>query len=103
MRRASWVRSAVDEYLRAGASAQEAASVRDLGDKPLLVVTAGRHPEAWIEQQSKTLTLSTNSLQEGVAGAAHIDLLIDRTYAAATVHAIVAVMDSGRTGRPLSL
>ena len=98
---ASWVRSTVDEYLRAGASAQEAASLRDLGDKPLFVVTAGRHPESWMEQQSKMLALSTNSVQEVVAGAAHIDLLIDRTYAAATAQALLAVVDSARTGRPL--
>ena len=98
---ASWVRSTVDEYLRAGASAQEAASLRDIGDKPLFVVTAGRHPESWMEQQSKMLALSTNSVQEVVAGAAHIDLLIDRTYAAATAQALLAVVDSARTGRPL--
>ena len=39
---ASWLRSTVDEYLRAGASTQEAASLRDFADKPLFVLTAGQ-------------------------------------------------------------
>jgi pimeloyl-ACP methyl ester carboxylesterase len=100
--RASWLGSTIDEYMRSGASAQEAASLRDFGDKPLVVVTAGRHPESWMTQQREMLALSTNSAQEIVAGAAHIDLLIDQTDAATTAQAILAVVDSARTGRPLS-
>ncbi len=88
--------------MRAGASAQEAASLRDFGDKPLFVVTAGRHPESWMTRQSKLLGPSTISAQEVVSGAAHIDLLIDRTPAATTAQAILAVVDSARTGQPLS-
>jgi pimeloyl-ACP methyl ester carboxylesterase len=99
---ARWVSSTVDEYMRSGASAQEAASLRDFGDKPLLVVTAGRHPEAWMTQQSKLLGLSTNTAQEEVANAAHIDLLVDRNDAATTAQGILAVVDSARTGAPLS-
>ena len=38
---ASWVRSTVDEYMRASVSMQEAASLRDFADKPLFVLTAG--------------------------------------------------------------
>ena len=38
---ANTVRSVADEYMRGGAAAQEAASLRDLGDKPLYVLTAG--------------------------------------------------------------
>jgi pimeloyl-ACP methyl ester carboxylesterase len=99
---ARWLSSTVDEYMRAGASAQEAASLRDFGDKPLFVVTAGRHPESWVTEQSRLLGLSTNSAQEVVAGAAHIDLLIKRTPAATTARAILTVVDSARTGQPLS-
>jgi pimeloyl-ACP methyl ester carboxylesterase len=98
---AGWLSSTVDEYMRAGASAQEAASLRDFGNKPLFVVTAGQHPESWMTQQSDLLGLSTNSAQEVVAGAAHIDLLIDRTDAATTAQAILAVVGSARTGEPL--
>ncbi len=96
-----WFGSTVDEYLRAGPSAREAAVFRDFGDKPLLVVTAGLHPESWMTQQSKLLALSTNSNQEIVEGAAHIDLLITKRYAAETAKAIIAVIDSYRTGRRL--
>ncbi len=99
---AGWLGSTVDEYLRAGASAQEAASLHDFGDKPLFVVTAGRHPESWMTLQRKMLALSTNSSQEIVEDAAHIDLLIDQKYAAATTRAILAVVASSRTGQPLS-
>ena len=52
--------------------------------------------------QDKMLTLSTNSLQEIVAGATHTDLLIDETYAATTAQAILDVVGSVRNNRPLS-
>jgi len=99
---ADWFGSTVDEYLRAGASAREAASLRDFGDKPLFVVTAGRHPQSWMTEQSELLALSTNSAQEIIEGAAHVDLLITERYAAATAQGIVDVVASVRTDRPLS-
>ena len=99
--RAGWFGSTVDEYLRAGPSAREAAVFRDFGDKPLFVVTAGRHPQSWMAEQSKLLALSTNSTQEVVDGAAHIDLLVTKGYAAETADAIIAVVESARTGRTL--
>jgi pimeloyl-ACP methyl ester carboxylesterase len=98
---AGWFGSTVDEYLRAGPSAREAAVFRDFGDKPLFVVTAGRHPQSWMTEQSKLLALSTNSTQEIVEGAAHIDLLVTKGYAAETADAIIAVVESARTGRTL--
>jgi pimeloyl-ACP methyl ester carboxylesterase len=98
---ASWLQSTVDEYTRAGDSAQEAASLRDFGDKPLFVVTAGQHPDSWTATQRKTLALSTNSAHEVVPGATHTDLLLVEKYAAATSEAILAVVDSARNDRPL--
>ena len=100
--RPRWVRSTVDEYLRATASSQEAASLRDLGDKPLVVVTAGRHPASWMTAQEEMLALSTNSVQHVVAGATHTDLVVVERYAAATTRAVLAVVDAVRNGRPLS-
>jgi pimeloyl-ACP methyl ester carboxylesterase len=47
------VRSVVDEYLRGTASMQEAASLRDFGDKPLFVLTAGEHPASWMARRSR--------------------------------------------------
>lgn len=99
---ASWVRSTVDEYMRGSASMQEAASLRDFADKPLLVLTAGEHPASWMTTQNKMLTLSTNSAQQIIAGATHTDMVLEEKYAAATSRAILAVVDSVRSDRPLS-
>ena len=51
--------------------------------------------------QNKMLTLSTNSVQQIVAGATHTDLVLEEKYAAATAQAILAVVDSVRDDRPL--
>jgi pimeloyl-ACP methyl ester carboxylesterase len=99
---AGWLRSTVDEYMRASDSAREAASLRYFGDKPLFVVTAGEHPASWITAQKETLALSTNSVEEIVAGATHTDLLLEEKYADSTTRAILAVVDSVQNDRPLS-
>jgi pimeloyl-ACP methyl ester carboxylesterase len=99
--RASWVRSAVDEYLRGSASMQEAASLRDFAGKPLYVLTAGRHPASWMTEQKKMLRLSTNSVHQIVAGATHTGVVLEEKYAAATTQAILAVVDSVRSNRSL--
>jgi pimeloyl-ACP methyl ester carboxylesterase len=100
---ASWLGSAVDEYTRGSASAQEAASLRDLADKPLFVLTAGEGTQAAkITTQKEMLSLSTNSAHQIVTGATHTDLVIVERYAAVTAQAILAVLDSVRNDRPLS-
>ncbi|TCO42453.1 hypothetical protein EV646_11375 [Kribbella antiqua] len=81
---------------------QEAASLRDFADKPLIVLTAGEHPASWMAAQNKMLTLSTNSAQQIVAGATHTDLVLEEEYAAPTAQAILAVVNSVRHDRPLS-
>jgi pimeloyl-ACP methyl ester carboxylesterase len=99
---ASWVRSTAEEYLRAGASMQEAASLRDFADKPLFVLTAGEgHPESWVREQNDAAALSSNSVHEVIDGATHTDLVLEEQYAAATARAVLAVVDSVRTDRPL--
>ena len=98
---ARWVRSAVDEYMRGTSSMHEAASLRDFDDKPLMVLTAGEHPASWMATQNKMLTLSTSSAQRVVAGASHTDMLMVEKYAAATSRAVLAVVDSVRSDRPL--
>jgi pimeloyl-ACP methyl ester carboxylesterase len=99
---AGWLRSTVDEYLRGGASAREAAALRDFSDKPLFVVTAGEHPASWMAAQKQLLRLSTNSVQQVVAGASHTDVLIDEESAATTTRAVLAVVESARDDQPLS-
>jgi pimeloyl-ACP methyl ester carboxylesterase len=99
---ASWVRSTAEEYLRAGASMQEAASLHDFADKPLFVLTAGKgHPESWMREQSDAAALSSNSVHEVVAGATHTDLVLEENYADVTARAVLAVLDSVRNDRPL--
>ena len=98
---ASWVSGTVDEYMRGSVSMREAASLRDFADKPLFVLTAGKHPASWMTSQEKMLTLSTNSVQKIVAGATHTDVVLEERYATVTARAILAVVDSVRDDRPL--
>lgn len=100
---ASTVRSVVEEYLRGGVASQEAASLRDLGDKPLVVLTAGAgHPESWMTAQNEMTTLSTNSVHRVVEGATHQGMLDQQQYAAHTSQAVLDVVTSIRDNQPLS-
>jgi hypothetical protein len=96
---ASWVRGTAEEYTRGSASAEEAASLRDVGDKPLCVLTAGQHPASEMAAQERMLRLSTNSVQQTVHRATHTDLLIKGKNAAVTAQAILAAVDSARNNR----
>jgi pimeloyl-ACP methyl ester carboxylesterase len=99
---ASSVRSVAEEYLRGGGS-HEAASLRDFGDKPLFVLTAGvGSDESWITTQKKTTTLSTNSAHEVVDGANHQGLEDEKQYAAHITQAVLDVVTSVQNGEPLA-
>jgi pimeloyl-ACP methyl ester carboxylesterase len=96
------VQSTIDEYMRAGASADQAASLRDFGNKPLFVLTAGSGSDAeWMAAQDDLAGLSTNSAHRVVDGAAHIDLIFEKGAAAVTSQAILDVVSSVRSGGPL--
>jgi pimeloyl-ACP methyl ester carboxylesterase len=96
------VGSVVEEYLRGGGS-REAASLRDLGDEPLYVLTAGvGSSPSWIASQKRTTTLSTNSAHEVVEGASHQPLEDDEQYAAHITRAVLEVVTSVRTGQPMT-
>jgi pimeloyl-ACP methyl ester carboxylesterase len=96
------VRSVVEEYLQGGLS-NEGASLRDFGDKPLYVLTAGVGSSAsWMTTQQKSTTLSTNSEREVVAGASHQPLEDNPRYAAHITRAVRDVVASVRTGQPLT-
>jgi hypothetical protein len=78
------------------------ASLRDFGDKPLAVLTAGvGHDAAWMTAQNKTATLSANSVHRVIAGATHEALVAEQKYAGATTRAILDVVNSVRHHRPL--
>ena len=96
------LRSTIDEYGKASSSAKEAAALQGFGHKPLFVLTAGEgSAEGWMAKQNKLAVLSTNSVHRVVDGAAHADLVMNERPAAATSQAILDVVSSVRSGRPL--
>ncbi len=100
---ASHLRSTIDEYAQASSSAEEAASLRDFADKPLVVLTAGTGSDAgWSAKQIALATLSTDSVHRVIEGTNHAALIADEKGAAATTRAILDVVSSVRTARPLA-
>jgi pimeloyl-ACP methyl ester carboxylesterase len=98
----STLRSTIDEYLQANASTQEAASLRNFADKPLIVLTAGSGSDAThLADQNHLATLSTNSVHRVIDGATHEDLIGNQEDAAATTQAILDVVASVRNPRRL--
>jgi pimeloyl-ACP methyl ester carboxylesterase len=96
------LRSTIEEYAEGSRSAREAAALTDLGDKPLVVLTAGVGSDAgWMADQRRMAQLSTNSSHRVVDGATHGGLVIEREPAEATSRAIVDVVRSVRDGQPL--
>jgi pimeloyl-ACP methyl ester carboxylesterase len=96
------LRSTIDEFIQATASEKEAASLGNFGDKPLVILTAGRGSDAaWFAAQNQMATLSTNSVHRVVGGATHPSLILDRGDAGATTQAIVNVVSSIRNNQPL--
>jgi pimeloyl-ACP methyl ester carboxylesterase len=99
---ASQVRSTIEEYVQAGFSVEQAASLGDFADKPLVVLTAGTGSAAsWFAAQNAMATLSTNSAHRVIDGATHASLISDKEDAATTTQAILEVVSSVRTARPL--
>jgi hypothetical protein len=99
---ASHVRSTIDEYIQAAASIDQAASLGDFADKPLVVLTAGTgHDAASSAAQNDMATLSTNNVHRVIDGATHDSLISDEQDAAAATHAILDVVSSVRSARPL--
>jgi pimeloyl-ACP methyl ester carboxylesterase len=95
---ASTLRSTIDEYVQATASSEQAATLGDFADKPLIVLTAGSgHDAAWSAAQNRMARLSTNSVHRVIAGATHQDLIANQEDAAATTQAILDVVASVRS------
>ena len=100
---ASALRSTIDEYVQTNSSVEQAASLRDFADKPLVVLTAGIGSDAgWSAKQDALAKLSTDSLHRVIKGADHAALIADEKGAAATTRAILDVVSSVRTARPLA-
>jgi pimeloyl-ACP methyl ester carboxylesterase len=96
------LRSTIDEYVQANASTQEAAALRNLADKPLIVLTAGIGSDAkHSAAQNELATLSTNTAHRIVDGADHEGLIGDKDGAANTTQAILDVIQAARSHTPL--
>ena len=82
---------------------QQAASLRDFGDKPLVVLSAGVGSAIdWPQKQDRLAALSTDSVRHRVVGASHEGLVGDPAHAATTSRAILEVVESVRSGQQLS-
>ena len=98
---ASHLRSTIEEYGRAGSSAEAAASLRTLGDRPLVVLTAGTGSGAgWLAAQEALAALSTDSVHRVIEGADHAGM-IEEEGAADTARAVLDVVSAVRGARPL--
>ena len=87
----------IDEYAVANRSAREAGTLTDLGDRPLVVLTAELGTAAgWDHDQDELATLSTNSRHEVVPGSTHTSLTEDEVDAAVVSSAILDVVESVR-------
>jgi pimeloyl-ACP methyl ester carboxylesterase len=93
--------SAAEEYLAGGRSVRDAASLTDLGARPLLVLTADSgHDAAWTAAQDRLAELSTNHLHR-FAPATHESLVADEDDSAAASRAVLDVVAAVRTSRSL--
>jgi pimeloyl-ACP methyl ester carboxylesterase len=91
-----------DEFAELPMTLKEAAQLTTLGDRPLIVVTAGKGAATgWIPLQDKMTGLSTNSVHRVLPDTDHPGLIHDKTGAAASSQAILDVVVSVRSGAPL--
>lgn len=93
----SHLQSTLEEYIQAGPSAQQAAALGSLADKPLVVLTAGTGSQpGWDASQEALAALSSNSLHRVVDGSTHASLIADQDNAAATTRGILDVVSAAR-------
>jgi pimeloyl-ACP methyl ester carboxylesterase len=96
------VASFADEFLRLNGILDAAGTLPDLGDRPLVVVTAAAEPlDGWLGQQDRLATLSTDVSHRSFPDLTHVSLIESVAGAAASSGAIVAVVTSVRSGTNL--
>jgi hypothetical protein len=82
---------------------EQAASLRDFADRPLVVLEAGSgSADGWSAQQEALAALSTNSVHRVIQGTDHASMIEEGSGAAATTQAILDVVSSIRTATPLA-
>jgi len=94
-------RGARDEVFALPTALQQAQALTSLGDRPLIVVTAGSGQQAgWLAAQDQTVGLSSASVHRILAAATH-NSLISGADIAASSQAILDVLVAIRTGTAL--
>jgi hypothetical protein len=94
-------RGARDELAVLPTTLQQAQTLTSLGDRPLVVVTAGSGQQTgWLAAQDSMTRLSTSTVKRVVASATH-NSLISGVDAPASATAILDVLGSIRTGTAL--
>jgi pimeloyl-ACP methyl ester carboxylesterase len=94
-------RSLRDELAELPTSLAQARSFQDLGNRPLVVVTAAQDaPAGWLPQQDRMAALSTNSSHR-VVPYAHDALVTDQAAAQTSSQAIRDVVHTVRSGASL--
>jgi pimeloyl-ACP methyl ester carboxylesterase len=95
-------RSLRDEFTELPTSLAQARSIQNIGDRPLVVVTAAEDALAgWLPLQDEMATLSTNSSHR-VAPYTHDALVTDQTAARTSIDAIRDVVHAVRSAVPLT-
>jgi pimeloyl-ACP methyl ester carboxylesterase len=96
------VASFAEEFLRLDGILDAAGTLPDLGDRPLVVVTAeAESVNGWLDQQDRLATLSTNVSHRVFPDLTHDSLIESVNGATAASDAIVAAVTSVRTGTTL--
>jgi len=91
-----------DEFAHLDGILDAASDLPDLGDRPLIVVTAASQMDGgWMDQQDRLATLSTDTSHRVFADLTHISLIESAPGATAASDAIVDVVTSVRSGTRL--
>ena len=96
------LRSYIEEFVAANTSAQQAASLTNLDDKPLVLTADTGNAAGWQPAQDHMATLSTNSSHRVAKATAHESLLYDEADSAQASQAIRDAIAAVRTARPLA-
>jgi pimeloyl-ACP methyl ester carboxylesterase len=92
-----------DEFVELPATLKQAAALTTIGDRPLIVVTAGKGAvPGWLPLQEKIAGLSTNSVHRILPDTDHPGVIDDKFGAAEASRAILDVVASSRTGTRLT-
>jgi pimeloyl-ACP methyl ester carboxylesterase len=96
-------RSVRDEFSELRTAMAQASTLPSIGDRPLVVVTAGSEAlGGWMAAQDELAALSTNSDHRVIPDATHDTLVANREFAARASQAIGDVVDAVRTGTPVT-